>query len=63
MDSTGVPGADSALLERLRSALTARIYPTRPDSVGLRVFARDGRARARTLDLWRMRGIWPEGGE
>ena len=46
-----------------RSVLTTRIYPTRPDSVGLRVLARGGRARARTLDVWRMRGIWPEGGE
>ncbi len=43
-----------------RGALTTRIYPTRPDSVGLRVFARGGRARARTLDVWRMREIWQE---
>lgn len=39
------------------SCLTERIYPTRADSQGVVVFARDGRAHLRTLDLWQMKKI------
>jgi beta-fructofuranosidase len=37
--------------------LTARVYPTRPDSLGVRLFAEGGRARA-TLDHWELEQIW-----
>lgn len=37
-----------------RVALTSRIYPTRPDSMGVAVFARDGRVRLNSLDAWQM---------
>ena len=36
-----------------------RIYPTRPDSVGVRAYARGGRAALRSFDAWRMNAIWP----
>ena len=36
-----------------------RIYPTRPDSVEVRAYARGGRAALRSLDAWRMNAIWP----
>jgi len=37
-----------------RQALTHRIYPTRRDSVGVRLFARGGSARVTVLDAWDM---------
>ena len=36
-----------------------RIYPTRPDSVEVRAYARGGRAALRSFDAWRMNAIWP----
>jgi sucrose-6-phosphate hydrolase SacC (GH32 family) len=39
------------------SWLSARVYPTRPDSLGLGLFAGDGNARA-TLERWEMEAIW-----
>jgi beta-fructofuranosidase len=44
-----------------RACLSTRIYPTRPESIALGVFARGGRATLRSLDTWRMASIWPEG--
>jgi beta-fructofuranosidase len=41
-----------------RVALTERIYPTRPDSLGLTAFAAGGRAALRRLDCWQMGTIW-----
>lgn len=35
-----------------RACLTSRIYPTRPDSLGVSLFARGGSARARSVDVW-----------
>jgi beta-fructofuranosidase len=40
-----------------RACLTSRIYPSRPDSLGLGTFARGGKAHLRTLDVWEIRSI------
>ena len=36
-----------------RAALTARIYPTRPDSAGVELFATGGNAHLRRYRVWR----------
>jgi beta-fructofuranosidase len=41
-----------------RACLTSRVYPTRPDSLGLALFARGGKAVLKSLDVWKMAGIW-----
>lgn len=41
-------------------AISTRIYPTRPDSLGIGVFADGGRAILASLEVWPMRSIWPE---
>jgi beta-fructofuranosidase len=38
--------------------LTALIYPSRPDSTGLDLFCRGGKAELRSLDVWEMDSIW-----
>jgi beta-fructofuranosidase len=38
-----------------RFCLTSRIYPSRPDSLGVALFALDGNARARSVDVWEMK--------
>jgi sucrose-6-phosphate hydrolase SacC (GH32 family) len=40
-----------------RSCATARIYPTREDSLGISLFAHGGRARLISLDAWEMQSI------
>ena len=42
-----------------RHYLARRIYPSRPDSLGLQLFAVGGKARLRSLDVWQMGAIWP----
>jgi beta-fructofuranosidase len=42
--------------------VTSRIYPSRPDSLGVDVFTRAGDARLVALDVWHMRSIWPKVG-
>jgi beta-fructofuranosidase len=42
-----------------RQCLTKRIYPSRPDSLGVRLIAEGGNARLISLDVWDMRPIWP----
>jgi sucrose-6-phosphate hydrolase SacC (GH32 family) len=37
-----------------RQALTQRIYPSRSDSLGIRVFSRGGRAKVKTIEAWDM---------
>ena len=37
-----------------RQAVMRRIYPSRPDSVGVKLFARGGPARVATLEAWEM---------
>ena len=39
--------------------LAKRIYPARPDSLGVQLFTRGGKATVRSLDVWRMGAIWP----
>ncbi len=41
-----------------RTCITSRIYPTRPDSVGLRFFAKNGPVTIRRLSIWPMKSIW-----
>ena len=38
--------------------LSSRIYPTRPDSLGVRVFAHKARVDVLALDVWQMASIW-----
>ncbi len=38
--------------------LTSRIYPSRPDSLGVGVLAEGGMARLQALEGWPMRSIW-----
>jgi beta-fructofuranosidase len=45
-----------------RACLCERIYPTRPDSLGLAAFAQGGTATLKSLRVWEMDGIW-EGAE
>ena len=40
-----------------RTCLTGRIYPTRSDSLGVGIFAREGRARVKSLDAYEMKAI------
>jgi beta-fructofuranosidase len=41
-----------------RACLTARIYPTRPDSLGVGLFAHGGAAQLRIGHAWQMAHIW-----
>ena len=50
---------DGSVLEIIangRTSVCSRIYPTRADSQGLRLF---GRGLVKTLSVWSMRSIWP----
>ena len=42
-----------------RQCLTQRIYPTRPDSVGVSLAARGGGVAVRRLDAWKMNASNP----
>jgi beta-fructofuranosidase len=42
-----------------RHYLGRRIYPARPDSLGVQVFSKGGTARLNSLDAWPMKAIWP----
>jgi sucrose-6-phosphate hydrolase SacC (GH32 family) len=37
-----------------RQCVTQRFYPSRPDSLGVKLFAREGAAKVTRLDAWRM---------
>ncbi len=39
-------------------AISTRIYPTQPDSLGVSVFAEGGHAILEKLEVWPMRSIW-----
>jgi beta-fructofuranosidase len=43
-----------------RQALAVRLYPGRPDSVGISLRARRADAELRSFDVWQMRSIWSE---
>lgn len=40
--------------------LTERIYPTRPDSLGVALYAHGGTAQLLSLESWPLRSIWPD---
>jgi beta-fructofuranosidase len=40
-----------------RACLTSRIYPSRPDCLGVGTLAKEGTARLKALDVWEMRPI------
>ena len=40
-----------------RACHTARCYPEREDSLGIRVFARGGSVKVKSIDAWEMRAI------
>jgi beta-fructofuranosidase len=42
-----------------RLCLTSRIYPTRPDSLGVQLEAHGGTASLIDCTLWELRSIWP----
>lgn len=42
-----------------RCCLTSRIYPTRRDSQGIKLFAHGGGVRLLSLDIWQMKPVWP----
>jgi beta-fructofuranosidase len=41
-----------------RTCLASRIYPFRPDSLGLGLFARKGSATVESIDVWELDAIW-----
>jgi beta-fructofuranosidase len=45
-----------------RQCVTKRVDPSRPDSLGVALFARGGGATVRSLDVWQMASVWPEMG-
>lgn len=45
------------------ACITARIYPSRPDSLDLGFFSETGTAKLRSIDIWEMQPIWPPGTE
>lgn len=66
-----VPASDEALELRVfvdrsvvevfangRQSVVKRIYPTRPDSVGVQAYARGGSATLARLEAWDMESIW-----
>jgi beta-fructofuranosidase len=41
-----------------RASITERIYPSRPDSLGVHLFARGGEAELKSMDVWEMKPAW-----
>ncbi len=41
-----------------RIAITGRVYPELPASVGVAPFAEGGAAKLRSLDVWQMKAVW-----
>jgi sucrose-6-phosphate hydrolase SacC (GH32 family) len=41
-----------------RTCLATRIYPLRPDSLGMGLFARTGTAKLKSMDIWTLKPIW-----
>ena len=41
-----------------QTCLTTRIYPLRPDSLGLGLMLRSGQAKLRSMDVWVLASIW-----
>ena len=51
-------GSTLELFVNERRCLTTRVYPTRPDSDGISVYARGGGALFETLELWELDSVW-----
>jgi len=53
---------DRSVLEIFGNAgctcLATRIYPHRPDALGISLFARCGAARLKSIDVWALGSIW-----
>jgi beta-fructofuranosidase len=43
-----------------RTCLTGRVYPKRPDSLAVQLFAAGGAATVRRLECWQMQPIWAD---
>lgn len=41
-----------------RTCLATRVYPLRPDSLGVGLYARSGAARLKSMDIWALDSIW-----
>lgn len=41
-----------------RTCITARVYPTRDDSIGIDFLARGGKVKLKNIDLWQIKSIW-----
>ncbi len=55
---------DHSILELFvneRLCLACRVYPTRDDSEGVRLFSRSGTIRVANLNIWQMDAVWPAG--
>ncbi len=46
-----------------RASITERIYPSRPDSLSVDLFASDGKAKLKSMDVWEMKPAWRIGDE
>jgi beta-fructofuranosidase len=54
--------ADHSILEIFvneRLCLACRIYPTRDDSKGIRLFSRKGTTSVAKLNIWQTEAVWP----
>ena len=40
--------------------MTDRYYPKRADSLGIGLFAKDGKAQLKSLDVWQVNAISPD---
>jgi beta-fructofuranosidase len=54
-----VDGSVVAVFASDGTSLTSRVYPTREDSLGVGLGARNGQARVQRMDIWEMQPIWP----
>ena len=46
-----------------RTTLSTRVYPSRPDSRGIGIFAQGGSVIINSLDVWTMKSIWMREGD
>jgi beta-fructofuranosidase len=40
------------------TVISTRIYPTRPDSMGLQLFCHEGNVQVERCDIWKLKSIW-----
>lgn len=46
------------LFAKERTCVTTRVYPTRPNSMGVEIFTQNGPVRLKQVSLWQMQSIW-----